>query len=101
MNYFMGEAIKEAKNGVDHRRGGPFGAVIVKDGKIVGYGHNQVLHNQDPTCHGEIMAIKMLVRISRPGTYLVANFIPLLILAQCVLGQSNGLTSRKSTMVVT
>lgn len=58
MNYFMGEAIKEAKNGVDHRHGGPFGAIVVKDGKIVGFGHNQVLHRQDPTCHGEIMAIK-------------------------------------------
>lgn len=54
----MSEAIKEAKGGVNHRHGGPFGAVIVKDGKIVGCGHNQVLHWQDPTCHGEIMAIR-------------------------------------------
>lgn len=58
MNYFMEEAIKEAKDGVNHRHGGPFGAVVVKDGKIVGHGHNQVLHRQDPTCHGEIMAIQ-------------------------------------------
>lgn len=58
MNKFMEIAIAEAKDGIDHRHGGPFGAIVVKDGKIVGYGHNQVLHCQDPTCHGEIMAIK-------------------------------------------
>lgn len=58
MNKFMEIAIAEAKEGIDRRHGGPFGAVVVKDGKIVGFGHNQVLHRQDPTCHGEIMAIK-------------------------------------------
>lgn len=55
---YMDEAIKEAIYGIKHEHGGPFGAVIVKDGKIVGKGHNEVLHNNDPTCHGEIMAIK-------------------------------------------
>lgn len=58
MDIFMEAAIKEAEDGVNRRHGGPFGAVVVKDGKIVGFGHNQVLHRQDPTCHGEIMAIK-------------------------------------------
>ena len=57
MNKFMRMAIKEAKKGIESHHGGPFGAVIVKDGKIVGKGHNQVLKNNDPTCHGEIMAI--------------------------------------------
>lgn len=56
--YFMKEAIKEAKLGINASDGGPFGAIIVKDDKIVGKGHNQVLLNKDPTCHGEIMAIK-------------------------------------------
>ena len=97
----MGEAIKEAKNGVDHRHGGPFGAVVVKDGKIVGHGHNQVLHRQDPTCHEKLWQLRMLVKILKLGTYRAANSIPLLTLAQCAPEQSNGLTSGKCTMVVT
>jgi len=57
MNY-MKEAIKEAKIGIHAGHGGPFGCVIVKDDTIVGKGHNQVLLNEDPTCHGEMMAIR-------------------------------------------
>jgi len=57
MNY-MREAIKEARIGIHAGHGGPFGCVIVRDGVIVGKGHNQVLLNEDPTCHGEIMAIR-------------------------------------------
>ena len=57
MNKFMRMAIKEAKKGIESNNRGPFGAVIVKDGKVVGKGHNQVLKNNDPTCHGEMMAI--------------------------------------------
>lgn len=58
MNEFMNEAIKEAYIGIENKHGGPFGSVIVKDGKIVGRGHNEVLKNNDPTCHGEMMAIR-------------------------------------------
>ena len=57
MNKFMRMAINEAKKGITNGHGGPFGAVIVKDGVVVGKGHNQVIKNQDPTCHGEVMAI--------------------------------------------
>ena len=53
----MKEAISEAYDGINNGDGGPFGSVIVKDGKIVGRGHNRVVKNQDPTCHGEIEAI--------------------------------------------
>lgn len=53
----MRMAINEARKGILNGHGGPFGAVIVKDGKVVGKGHNQVVKNNDPTCHGEIMAI--------------------------------------------
>ena len=55
---FMHEAVKEAYDGINNSHGGPFGAVIVKNGNIVGKGHNCVLKNQDPTQHGEMVAIK-------------------------------------------
>ena len=57
MNAFMKLALEEARLGIHSHHGGPCGAVIVKDGVVVGKGHNQVLKNQDPTCHGEVMAI--------------------------------------------
>ena len=57
MNY-MSEALKEAYEGIEKKHGGPFGCVIVKDGKIIGRGHNRVLLNHDPTCHGEMEAIR-------------------------------------------
>ena len=57
MNKYMRMAINEAKKGITNGHGGPFGAVIVKDGIVVGKGHNQVVKNNDPTCHGEMMAI--------------------------------------------
>jgi guanine deaminase len=50
-------AISEARKGIRSGHGGPFGSVIVKDGVVVAKGHNQVIKNQDPTCHGEMMAI--------------------------------------------
>ena len=58
MNKFMRAAIKEAEKGVFNNEGGPFGAVIVKNGKIIARGHNQVVKNNDSTCHGEMMAIR-------------------------------------------
>lgn len=55
---YMQEAINEAYKGINNHEGGPFGTVIVKDGTIVGRGHNRVLAEHDPTCHGEIEAIR-------------------------------------------
>lgn len=57
-NPYMQIAIQEALNGILKGHGGPFGSVIVKDGKIIGKGHNMVLKNNDSTAHGEIMAIR-------------------------------------------
>ncbi len=57
MDQFMEAALIEAEKGIRAGHGGPFGAVIVKDGAIVGRGHNEVVKNNDPTCHGEMMAI--------------------------------------------
>ena len=58
MNKFMQQAIETAREGISKNEGGPFGSVIVKDGKVVGVGHNQVVLNNDPTCHGEMQAIR-------------------------------------------
>lgn len=58
MNKFMEIAIQEAKEGISKGHGGPFGAVIVKAGEIISQGHNHVVINNDPTCHGEIDAIR-------------------------------------------
>lgn len=57
-NQYMKEAIEEAYIGIRSKHGGPFGCVIVKDGKIIGRGHNRVLLNKDATCHGEVEAIR-------------------------------------------
>ena len=51
-------AIQEAKDGISQNHGGPFGSVIVKDGEIIARGHNRVLAGNDPTCHGEVDAIR-------------------------------------------
>ncbi len=64
---FMELAIAEAKAGIKDGHGGPFGAVIVKDGEVVASGHNCVLKNNDSTCHGEIDAIRKAE--SKLGTY--------------------------------
>lgn len=58
MNTFMKKAVEEAQTGIRSGHGGPFGCVIVKDGKVIGKGHNEVVKMNDPTCHGEIMAIR-------------------------------------------
>jgi len=54
---FMKEAIKLSEDNVK-QGGGPFGAVIVKDGRIVGKGANSVVSHTDPTAHAEVMAIR-------------------------------------------
>lgn len=58
MNRFMKLAVDEARKGINARHGGPFGCVIVRDGAVVGSGHNEVIKQSDPTCHGEMMAIR-------------------------------------------
>lgn len=51
-------AVNLSREGMNQRRGGPFGAVIVKNGKIVGEGYNQVTSTNDPTAHAEVVAIR-------------------------------------------
>ena len=55
---FMREAIRLSIDNVKSGNGGPFGAVIVKDGKVIGRGVNNVTTTSDPTAHAEIVAIR-------------------------------------------
>lgn len=58
MNKFMIIADEMAKQNLLTDHGGPFGAVVVKSGTVVGVGHNQVVETNDPTAHAEIQAIR-------------------------------------------
>ena len=58
MNEYMKVAKELSDDNLKTNVGGPFGAVIVKNGKIIGKGSNHVLKNNDPTAHAEIMAIR-------------------------------------------
>lgn len=58
MNEFMDVAIDLSDDNFDKGYGGPFGACIVKDGKIISKGINMVIKNNDPTAHAEIVAIR-------------------------------------------
>ena len=55
---FMKEAIKLASQNANDNQGGPFGAIVVKDGEIVGRGVNKVTSSNDPTAHAEVVAIR-------------------------------------------
>jgi len=55
---FLEQAVELAKQGVKDGAGGPFGCIIVRDGKVVGRGWNQVTSSNDPTAHAEVVAIR-------------------------------------------
>lgn len=56
--YFLKQAISLARTGMNAGKGGPFGAIVVKDGKIIGQGSNEVILTKDPTAHAEVVAIR-------------------------------------------
>ena len=63
----MKRAVALADKGMRLGHGGPFGAVVVRDGAVVGEGWNEVLRSKDPTAHAEIVAIRNACR--KLGTY--------------------------------
>lgn len=63
----MRRAIALGRQGMQAGDGGPFGAVIVRGGEIVGEGWNRVVATNDPTAHGEVVAIRDACR--RAGTF--------------------------------
>ncbi len=66
-NPFMARAIQLSLENVTSGRGGPFGAIVVKDGAIVAEATNQVTASNDPTAHAEILAIRHACQ--RLGTF--------------------------------
>jgi tRNA(Arg) A34 adenosine deaminase TadA len=78
--YYMNVAFEESFISVRNNLGGPFGAVVVMDGKIIGKGGNRVLEQNDPTAHAEIMAIreacKNINRIDLTGSVLYTTCEP-------------------------
>ncbi len=68
---FLRRAIALATENVTSGRGGPFGAVVVRDGEIVGEGANHVTCSNDPTAHAEVVAIRAAAQ--KLGTFLLAG----------------------------
>ena len=62
-NQFMQKAIELSLMSLRALGGGPFGAVIVKDGEIIAKAHNQVTLTNDPTAHAEIVAIRQACQV--------------------------------------
>ena len=60
---FMQEAIRLSVANVQENKGGPFGAVVVKDGKIIARGANCVTAHNDPTAHAEVVAIREACKV--------------------------------------
>jgi guanine deaminase len=65
MNAFMNIALQEARTGVEKQHGGPFGAAVVFENRIISRAHNQVLLENDPTAHAEIVAIRKAAKTIR------------------------------------
>jgi guanine deaminase len=71
INPFLQRAVDLSIKGSTEGKGYPFGAVVVRNGKIVGEGHNQVIAGNDPTAHAEIVAIRNASQ--NLGTYELAD----------------------------
>ncbi len=78
--FFLKQAVSLALDGIKAEKGGPFGCIIVKDGKIIGQGCNMVTSTNDPTAHAEIVAIRdacaNLNRFQLDGCQLYASCEP-------------------------
>lgn len=57
-NKFMAEAIRLSLKMTRRNKGGPFGAIVIRSGKIIARGSNKVISSNDPTAHAEIIAIR-------------------------------------------
>lgn len=60
---FMKKAIRLSVANVEKGNGGPFGAIVVKDGKVIARGVNKVTSTNDPTAHAEVVAIRKACKV--------------------------------------
>ncbi len=60
---FMRDAVEASREGVARRDGGPFGAVVVREGVVIARAWNRVVRDQDPTAHAEVNAIREACRV--------------------------------------
>ena len=85
MNEFMQAAINEAKKGRDSG-GIPIGSVLVRDGLIIGSGHNQRVQQNDPMAHAEIDCLKQAGRVGTyKGMVLYSTLMPCYLCAGAVV----------------
>lgn len=85
MDEFMQAAIEEAKQGKSEN-GIPIGSVLVRDGKIVGRGHNKRVQDNDPIVHAEIDCLRNAGRIGNyRGTVLYSTLMPCYLCAGAVV----------------
>ncbi len=77
---FMRLAIDLSRRGMESGAGGPFGAVVVRDGVVVGEGYNRVTSTNDPTAHAEVVAVRdacqRLATFSLDGATIYASCEP-------------------------
>lgn len=85
MDAFMKVAVEEAKRGL--AEGGiPIGSVLVKDGKILGKGHNKRVQDEDPVTHAEIDCLRNAGRVGKyAGTILYSTLMPCYLCAGAVV----------------
>ena len=85
MDEFMTAAVTEARKGFEEN-GIPIGSVLVKDGKIIGRGHNRRVQQGDPMAHAEIDCLRDAGRIgSYRGTVLYSTLMPCYLCAGAVV----------------
>ncbi len=85
MDAYIEVAIEEAEKGL-HEGGIPIGSILVKDGKIVGRGHNKRVQEDDPIMHAEIDCLRNAGRIGRyNGTILYSTLMPCYLCAGAIV----------------
>jgi tRNA(adenine34) deaminase len=80
--YFMRLAIREAERALGHEDV-PIGAVVVRDGEVVGVGHNERELRQDPTAHAEVLALREAARAV--GVWRVLDSVLYVTLEPCAM----------------
>ena len=80
--YFMRLALREAERALEHEDV-PIGAVVVRDGEVIGVGHNEREVRQDPTAHAEVLALREAARAV--GSWRVLDSVLYVTLEPCAM----------------